>query len=77
MVQYVFATIACFACSAGCWWWFARAWKRGQIETRTGLYRVEIEPEEYWFTMAVFGLVGTLLLLMAAFSLALVCGFGS
>lgn len=76
MAQFVICTIVSLAGASGCWWWFARSWKRGEIEARTGLYRVEIEPEEYWFTMGVFGVGGLVFLLMAGCSLALVIGFG-
>ena len=77
VVQFVFASIVTFAASVGCWCWFGRAWKRGEIETRTGLCRVDVEPEEYWFTMSVFGALGALLFLMSALSLAFALGFGS
>jgi len=52
------------------WWWFGRAWSRGEIETRNGLYRADVEVEEYRFTMCMFGLGAVIFTLMAAFWLA-------
>lgn len=65
--QGVVAVLFCGSASATCWWWFVRCWRRGEIETRTGLYRANVEVEEYWFTMSVFGVIGLLLAAMAAF----------
>ena len=62
-----FIVVLCCSASAVCWWWFVRCWRRGEIETRTGLYRADIEVEEFWFTMCVFGVIGLLLAAMAAF----------
>jgi hypothetical protein len=63
---FIFPTIA----AVTTWWWFGRAWKRGEIETRTGLYRADVEAEEYWFTMAVFGVIAIFFTLIVAFWIA-------
>lgn len=36
------------------------------METRTGLYRADVEVEEYWFAMAVFGVCATFLAALSA-----------
>jgi len=65
--QGVVVVLFCGSASATCWWWFVRCWRRGEIETRTGLYRADVEVEEYWFTMSVFDVIGLLLATIAAF----------
>lgn len=45
--QALFGSILSGLLSAGIWWWFWRCWRRGEVETRTGLYRADVEVEEY------------------------------
>ena len=66
-LQGIATVLLCGFASAVCWWWFVRCWRHGEIETRTGLYRADVEVEEYWFAMSVFGVIGLLLAAMAAF----------
>jgi hypothetical protein len=65
-IQGILGSVFSGLASAVICWWFARCWKRGEVETRTGLYRADVGVEEYWFTMAAFGVCATFLAALSA-----------
>ena len=46
-IQGILGSVFSGLASAVIWWWFARCWKGGEVETRPGLYRADVEVEEY------------------------------